>query len=96
MTGRTDLQRADSWPEPVVALLRAVHDALDIPLPSLADEDERAYAKLLARRATDARVILACVLRKGHEADGATASLRSWTTDQPVTYTPWPDDGGAP
>lgn len=92
MTGRTDPQRADAWPDPVVALLRAVHDALDIPLPGLTDEDERAYAKLLDRRTAEARIILACVLNAGHGAGGATASLRA---RHPVTYIPWTGDGGA-
>ncbi|MEU6221285.1 hypothetical protein ABZ845_27825 [Streptomyces sp. NPDC047022] len=94
MNKRSDPQRVDSWPEPVVALLRAVHDALDIPLPGLTDEDEHAYTKLLDSRAADARIILACVLDAGHEAGGATASLRACTARHPVTYTPWIGHGG--
>jgi hypothetical protein len=95
MNGGTNSQRVESFPEPVVALLRAVRDALDLPLPGLTDADERAYARLLAQRARDARVILAGVLDDGHEAGGAAVSLRAWMDREPVTYTPWIEDGGA-
>ncbi|MGA5201372.1 hypothetical protein [Streptomyces variegatus] len=95
MNGRTNSHRVGSFPEPVVALLRAVHDALDLPLPGLTDADERTYARLLAQRARDARVILAGVLDDGHEAGGAAVSLRAWMDREPVTYTPWSEDGGA-
>ncbi|MEK2475687.1 hypothetical protein [Streptomyces noursei] len=85
----------DSLPEAAVALLRAVQQALDIPLPDMTDEDERAYATLLQRRSVDARVILAGVLHDGHNVGRAAESLRAWTAERPVTYTPWSDDGGA-
>lgn len=81
--------------EPVVALLRAVHDALDLPLPGLTDADERAYARLLDRRAMEARVALACVLQDEHELGGAAATLREMVQLGPVTYTPWTDGGAA-
>ncbi|MGW2832080.1 hypothetical protein [Streptomyces sp. NPDC001286] len=87
--------RLDSLPVSAVALLRAVHDALALPLPGLSDEDECAYAKLLESRAQEARIILACVLNSGHEMGPAAASLREWTAREPVTYTPWTGDGGA-
>ncbi|POX54857.1 hypothetical protein [Streptomyces sp. Ru72] len=86
--------RLDSLPEPVAALLRAVHDALDIPLPGLTDADERAYTTLLARRVMEARVTLACILQDGHEVGWAAASLREQVKRGPVTYTPWTDGGG--
>ncbi|QRX92038.1 hypothetical protein [Streptomyces noursei] len=85
----------DSLPEAVVALLRAVQQALDIPLPDVTDGDERAYATLLQRRSVDVRVILAGVLHDGHKVGLAAESLRSWTAERPITYTPWADDGGA-
>ncbi|MFF2805766.1 hypothetical protein ACFVT2_01045 [Streptomyces sp. NPDC058000] len=85
----------DSLPEAAVALLRAVHDALDIPLSGTADADGRAYARLLQHRALDARVILAGVLHDDHNVGRAAEQLREWTADQPVTYTPWTADGGA-
>jgi hypothetical protein len=95
MSGHTSSLRVDSFPGPVVALLRAVHDALDLALPGLTDADERAYARLLAQRARDARVILAGVLDDGHEAGGAAVSLRAWMDREPATYTPWTKGGGA-
>ncbi|MEU6007321.1 hypothetical protein [Streptomyces sp. NPDC047453] len=87
--------RLDSLPEAVVALLRAVHEALDIPLPGLTDADERAYARLSEYRLRDTRVILAGVLDEGHEVSGAAEALRTWTEQTPVTHTPWTDGGGA-
>ncbi|MFI5977965.1 hypothetical protein [Streptomyces sp. NPDC051452] len=85
--------RLASLPEPVVALLRAVHDALDLPLPGLTDADERAYARLLDRRVMEARVSLACVLLDGHKVGGAAARLRDMVKLGPVTYTPWTSGG---
>ncbi|MFJ1672381.1 hypothetical protein ACIOK4_39505 [Streptomyces bottropensis] len=82
-------------PEAVAVLLRAVHDALDIPLPGLTDADEHAYAELLQRRSCDARAVLAGVLDSDHDIGPAAESLRSWTAGRPVTYTPWHYDGGA-
>ncbi|MET8805546.1 hypothetical protein [Streptomyces sp. NPDC004546] len=93
MNKRTALAYVDSLPEPVTALLRAVHDALDIPLPGLTDADEHAYATLLARRAMEARVTLAGILQDGHEMGRCAATLRAWTIQAPVTYTPWTNDG---
>ncbi|MGJ5898463.1 hypothetical protein ACSCBZ_41940 [Streptomyces niveiscabiei] len=90
----TDVQLT-SLPNPVGALLRAVHDALDIPLPGLTDADERAYAKLLQQRSISTRVILACVLENGHNVGTSAEALRASTADMPVTYTPWTYDGGA-
>ncbi|WP_030169339.1 hypothetical protein [Streptomyces sp. NRRL S-813] len=81
--------------EAATALLRAVHDALDIPLPGLTDADEREHAALLAQRAREARIALACVLVDGHDIARAAELLRAWTERLPVTYTPWTDDGGA-
>ncbi|MGW2417113.1 hypothetical protein ACWCV5_33855 [Streptomyces tubercidicus] len=87
--------RVDSLPDAAVALLRAVHDALNVPLPGLADEDESEYAALLQRRSHDALAILGCVLEQGHDVAFAAGALRRWTADRPVTYTPWTDNGGA-
>ncbi|MDL2080778.1 hypothetical protein QNN03_30470 [Streptomyces sp. GXMU-J15] len=79
-------------PAPVVALLRAVHDALDVPLPGLTDADERAHAVLLHQRAREAWIVLGYVLDDGHEVGPSAESLRAWTARNPVEYTPW--DGG--
>ncbi|MFD8393074.1 hypothetical protein ACFV2N_28695 [Streptomyces sp. NPDC059680] len=95
MNQRANPQRVDSLPEPVVALLRAVHDALDIPLPGLTDADERAYARLLELRAMHARVTMACILQDGHGVGQSASFLRDRLEREPVTYTPWTGDGGA-
>ncbi|WP_458087044.1 hypothetical protein [Streptomyces malaysiensis] len=79
----------------VTALLRAVHDALDLPLPGLTDRDEREYSLLLRRRVSDARCVLAGVVQQDHDMEVAARLLRRWTADEPVTYTPW-EDKGAP
>ncbi|MEU2436593.1 hypothetical protein ABZ595_10365 [Streptomyces rubradiris] len=87
--------RADSLPAPAVALLRAVRDALALPLPGLTDTDERAYHVLMHDRASQARIILECVLTDGHDLGPAAERLNTWTAEAPVTYTPWTDDRGA-
>ncbi|MFI0769642.1 hypothetical protein ACH4TQ_32840 [Streptomyces sp. NPDC021218] len=77
----------------VTALLRAVHDALDLPLPGLTDEDEREHRALLINRAADARIVLAGVLERGLRMETASTFLRGRTATLPVTYTPWMDKG---
>ncbi|QKV95333.1 hypothetical protein HUT19_29370 [Streptomyces sp. NA02950] len=79
--------------EDVAALLRAVHDALDLPLPGLTDQDEREHYRLLIDRAAGARVVLACVLERNHALGSSAAYLRGRTETAPVTYTPWEDKG---
>ncbi|KAK1180867.1 hypothetical protein B7755_023605 [Streptomyces sp. NBS 14/10] len=84
----------DPLPVDVTALLRAVHDALDIPDADTI-EDDRIRARLLDRRVSDARIVLASVLK--YEVLGevgvadAARQLRGWTAERPVTYTPWAD-----
>ncbi|MER7919420.1 MULTISPECIES: hypothetical protein [unclassified Streptomyces] len=87
--------RIASLPESAVALLRAVHDALAIPLPGLTDADERAYHVLLHERASQARIALECVLTRDHDFGPAAQRLAAWTAGASVTYTPWIDKGGA-
>ncbi|MBL1117131.1 hypothetical protein JK364_32810 [Streptomyces sp. 110] len=79
----------------VTALLRAVHDALDLPLPDITDEAEREHRALLISRAAHARIILACVLEQDHDIARAAELLDRWIADEPVTYTPW-EGKGAP
>ncbi|MDP9608858.1 hypothetical protein [Streptomyces demainii] len=89
-TGVGSPDRSDA----VMALLRAVHDALDLPLPGLADQDEREHYHLLTDRAAVARVVLAGVLERDYAFESAAAYLRGRTKGAPVTYTPWEDKGG--
>lgn len=79
---------ANDLPEPVAELLRAVVEALDLPLPGIEPADERAHQRLLADRARHARITLAGVLR-GHDPAGAAAWLRGVTAATPVTYRAW-------
>lgn len=69
------------------ALLTAVHAALDIPMPSLDDPDERAHYRILAQRAGVARIALASVL--GHGLPDAAGWLTSLIAEMPVTYQVW-------
>ncbi|GLV72125.1 hypothetical protein ACH4VS_06710 [Streptomyces hygroscopicus] len=85
---------APAGTDAVMALLRAVHDALDLPLPGLTDQDEREHYYLLTDRAAAARVVLAGVLDRGFAFESAAAYLRDRTDGAPVTYTPWEDKGG--
>ncbi|MEU5272783.1 hypothetical protein AB0G77_30485 [Streptomyces hygroscopicus] len=93
MSEPTTPKRAPAGTDAVMALLRAVHDALDLPLPGLADQDEREHYYLLTDRAAAARVVLAGVLERDHAVESAAAYLRDRTDGAPVTYTPWQDKG---
>ncbi|GAA1288185.1 hypothetical protein [Streptomyces javensis] len=95
MSEPNTLEAGRAETDAVMALLRAVHDALDLPLPGLADQDERDYHRLLTDRAAVARIVLAGVLEHDHALESATAYLRGRTDTAPVTYTPW-EDKGAP
>jgi len=81
-------------PDDVRALLQAAVDALDVPLADAA-EDDATRELLLSRRASDARIILAAVLKGDHIGD-ATKHLLDWVARHPVTYLPWQarQDGG--
>lgn len=88
----------DVLPCDVADLLAAVVEALDIPLPSFADADERAHHRLLADRAGRTVIALRGVLDNGHDLDTSAQWLRTRTAEEPVTYTPWKrpeQDGGA-
>lgn len=78
-------------PEDVTALLRAVHDALDLPSPAATPVDIEEHGRVLEARASDARIILASVLKAGLTADPAAAAgqLTGWIAERPVTYTPY-------
>ncbi|MCP3758732.1 hypothetical protein [Streptomyces sp. TBY4] len=81
----------------VTDLLRAIVEALDVPLPSLADADERAYHRLLAHRTSDLRVTLAVLLSRGGDPWENASIIRRRTAEEPVTYAPFvftEDDGG--
>ncbi|WP_329311684.1 hypothetical protein [Streptomyces sp. NBC_01262] len=92
--------RRDPYPAAVRDLLAAVIEALDVPLADRAEDDATRTA-LLSRRASDARIILAAVI-KGDRIANCTRQLRGWTAEQLVTYTVFepaaqadPEDGPA-
>ncbi|MBZ4322477.1 hypothetical protein [Streptomyces huiliensis] len=87
--------RVEDLPEPAVALLRAVLDALSIPLPTRAGEDEDAYTALTQTRVIDVRATLTGALNFGQDVNYSTWLLRWWTEQHPVTYTPRGEAGGA-
>ncbi|MGW2677925.1 hypothetical protein [Streptomyces sp. NPDC001436] len=70
-------------------LLAAIVDALDVPLPSLAEADERTYYRLLERRASDVRVVVAVNLSHSRDPWTAASEIRRRTAERPVTYTPF-------
>jgi hypothetical protein len=72
-------------PEPVRELLAAIAAALDVPIPAIGQEHERAHAELLPQRAKRTAIIVQSVLR-GHDATICTEQLRRWTAETPVTY----------
>lgn len=76
-------------------LLAALYEALDVPSPDITVADEKAHYELIERRAFDARIVIASLLKHDDVDPGATAQLREWTAARPVTYTPWqdPDEG---
>ncbi|MEV8565659.1 hypothetical protein AB0436_08785 [Streptomyces sp. NPDC051322] len=77
--------------EAVTELLAAVVAALDLPLPALDADDERAHHRLLELRALDVRVVLDVLTRSqypGAVAESA-AEIRRRTTTEPVNYAPF-------
>ncbi|NGO43770.1 hypothetical protein [Streptomyces ureilyticus] len=70
-------------------LLKALLDALDVPLAEQADDDQ-ARARLLDVRVSHAVIALESVLKHGPEdVEDSARWLREETAKRPVTYTPW-------
>lgn len=70
-------------------LLAAVVAALDVPLPSIADADERLYYRLMERRMSDLRVVLAAMLAHGGDPWENASEIRRRTAEEPVLYIPF-------
>ncbi|MFE0699871.1 hypothetical protein [Streptomyces sp. NPDC058872] len=81
----------DMLPADVAELLTAVLEALDMPLPSNEDGDDRKYYRLLERRTSGVRVALRSLLAYPDYLDlpGDAAYIRKYTAEHPVTYTPF-------
>ncbi|MFE4634725.1 hypothetical protein ACFRJ1_15305 [Streptomyces sp. NPDC056773] len=78
------------------ALLEAIVKALNLPLPSIAEADERLYYRLLERRALAVRITLQANRTVSRDPRLAADAIRIRTAEEPVTYTPYEDvkDGG--
>ncbi|MGW4687691.1 hypothetical protein ACWEPM_22710 [Streptomyces sp. NPDC004244] len=79
-----------------VDLLDAIVEALDLPLPSIAEADERLYYRLLERRALAVRIVIESNRAVTRDPRLAADAIRTQTAEDPVTYTLFePDkDGG--
>ncbi|KOG44774.1 hypothetical protein ADK75_34460 [Streptomyces virginiae] len=77
-------------------LLDAIVEALNVPLPSIAEADERLYYRLLERRALAVRIIVQINRTVTRDPSVAADAIRTRTAEEPVTYTPFEDvkDGG--
>jgi hypothetical protein len=84
-------------PPAVSDLIAAVVDALELPLPSLEEADERAYLRIIERRVSDVRVVLATMLDfPDTDIRRDAADIRDRTAAVPAAYAPFEDttDGG--
>ncbi|MFJ9807123.1 hypothetical protein ACIRTB_02645 [Streptomyces sp. NPDC101158] len=79
----------------VTELLKAIAEALDLPVPSIREGDDHKFQRLLIDRATNVWVAVTVLLQ--HPGSGAlkhtTAYVRRHTADHPVTYTPFESSG---
>ncbi|MEV7530961.1 hypothetical protein [Streptomyces hydrogenans] len=85
MTRLTDL------PSEVTTLVAAILEALDLPLPSVEDADERKHYRVLEKRAQDVSIGLSMLLKYSNEmpVEEAVVYVRDWTKRHPATYTPF-------
>ncbi|MEU2155657.1 hypothetical protein ABZ532_11700 [Streptomyces sp. NPDC019396] len=81
MTERTEAAHVD--------LLGAIVEALNLPLPSIAEADERLYLRLLERRALAVRIIIETNRAVSRDPRLAADAIRTRTAEEPVTYTPY-------
>lgn len=82
---------ATPLPAGVVELLQAIVDSLDVPMANDAAGDA-ARLRLFDRRTSHVSVLVAHLLKsKFAEAGRSAETLRAWTAEEPVTYTPWKD-----
>lgn len=74
-------------PVPVRDLFAAIAEALDIPLPSTDDTDERTYRTLLARRTSEVRIHISTMLDYPDvDISRDAIELRARIALMPVTY----------
>ncbi|MFJ6486268.1 hypothetical protein ACIQK6_40030 [Streptomyces sp. NPDC091682] len=75
-----------------VDLLDAIVEALNLPLPSIAEADEQAYYRLLERRALAVRIIVQINRTVTRDPRLAAGAIRTRTAEEPITYTPFEPD----
>ncbi|MEU6339911.1 hypothetical protein ABZ883_03035 [Streptomyces sp. NPDC046977] len=79
-----------SIPSDARALLQAIRDALDIPLPSIEPADVESYQRLMERRATHVLSMLDGILTvPAGGLDRDAALIQRHTDATPVTYQVW-------
>lgn len=101
MNGRKAMQAPSltlgALPPAVSDLLAAVIEALDLPLPAITQDAERAYAAAAEKRMSNVRIVLSTML-DWPTVDISTdaADLRTRTAEVPADYAPfqWAEDGG--
>lgn len=84
----TELAAERTAHQTTLDLLRAIADALNVPLPATTDRDGRLHHWLLTGRATSIHVAITAVL-EGANTEARAAVLRLRTAETPITYTTW-------
>lgn len=83
-------------PKPVTDLFAAIAEALDAPLPSTDVADERAYHRLIVRRATHVRILLESLSSHPDVSiHRDAADVRGHIEQTPVTYTTFDEQKAA-
>ncbi|MDX2558498.1 hypothetical protein PV371_02365 [Streptomyces sp. TX20-6-3] len=85
------MSRLTDLPGEVTSLVAAIVEALDLPLPSIEDGDERKHYRVQEKRVQDVTIGLSMLLRYANEMPIAEAAdyVRDWTKRHPATYTPF-------
>lgn len=74
---------------PVLDLLAAIADSLDLALPALTEKDERDAARITWNRARNIHNAVRLILDDGHKVSRTADWIRETTADTPATYAPW-------
>lgn len=73
----------------VAALLAAIKEALDVPLPAVGEENDREYVRLLERRTAAIRTVLEAIPGGDDVSDYDVRAIRLRTEHSPITYEPF-------
>ncbi|MFI8914460.1 hypothetical protein ACIGW4_22970 [Streptomyces sp. NPDC053513] len=85
------MNRRTGFPSDLTGLLTAIVEALDVPMPSVDEADEREHYWLLERRASDVRIGLSVLLEylDVDVLEDTVREIRHRTASNPITYTPF-------